>query len=107
MILPVCTISVVHCGPSGITRVFPLMASKHMAKPQLANSPAADQTTTTPGNPHGFLGDNQHMPDFAVYCKITCILFLYRASHVVLTPGGAVLWCSIKAVFILDLSGCF
>lgn len=78
-----------------------------MAMPQLANSPAADQTTTTPGNPHGFLGNNQHMPDYAVYCKITCVLFLYRAAHVVLRLRGAVLWCSIKAVCILDLRGWF
>lgn len=58
--------------------VYPghLMTWKHMAKLQLANSPAADQPARTPGNPHGFLGNSQHMPDDAVYCNITCILFL-------------------------------
>lgn len=62
-----------------------------MAKPQLANSPAADQPARTPGNPHGFLGNSQHMPDYAVYCNITCILFLYHAAHAVVRPAGAVL----------------
>lgn len=75
-----------------------------MAKPQLAKSPGADQLARTPGNPHGFLGNSQHMPDYAVHCNITCFCIKLPMQWL---DGAVLLHNSIKLVFILDLRAAF
>ena len=40
----------------------------------------------------GTWGNSQHMPDYAVYCSITCVLFWYHAACAAVRPDGDVLF---------------
>ena len=78
------------------------MTSQHMAEPQLADSPSHTSLQNSWESTR-FSGNSQHMPDDAVYCNITCIVFMY--GHAVVRPAGVAYCNRNKLLFILVLSG--